>query len=256
MLTFKSLTEQLTSQRTDGKTLVDLSMRTDTVFCQSAVSQGYLTNGQMLRAAKRYQLGKSKDGAVVFWEIDEEQRIRDGKLMWYGEDCHRLKDHNPTWVTACLKNQGELPTMFEPQRCLFGLHLLPSALNHHPSALTPQPSTIKHQPSTICIVEAEKTAVICSELFPQYLWMAPGGLSMFSAAKLYPLRDHKVVVFPDTDPDGKTYKEWKKICDTAQDSFRYPLRVSPILENHATPDQKRRKIDIVDFLFETEEKLT
>ena len=232
-LTFKSLTEQLTNQREDGKTLVDLSMRTDTTFCQSAVSAGYLTHEQMLHAARRYQLGKSKDGAVVFWEIDEDQHIRDGKLMWYGDDCHRLKDKNPTWVSACLKMQGQLPTLFESQRCLFGLHLL------HENA-----------DQTVCVVEAEKTAIICSELFPQYLWMATGGLSMLNASKLYPLRNHKVVIFPDTDPDGKTYNDWKEKCELAQDNSKYPIRLSRILEDHATPEQKRRKIDIIDYIFE------
>ena len=29
-----------------------------------------------------------------------------------------------------------------------------------------------------------------------------------------------------------------------------PIRVSPILERHATKDQKRRKIDLADYLFE------
>lgn len=232
-LTFTSLTEQLTRQRTDGKTLVDLSLRTDTTFCQAVVSAGYLTPDQLQRAANRYRLGKSKDGAVVFWEIDDEQRIRDGKLMWYHDDCHRIKDKNPTWVTTCLKQQGELPAMFEPQRCLFGLHLL-----------------TRHPDQTVCVVEAEKTAVICSELFPQCLWMATGGLTMLNAAKLFPLRDRKVVIFPDTDPDGKTYADWKEKCATAQENFRYPIRLSRLLEEHATPDQKRRKIDLVDFLFE------
>ena len=230
--TFQSLTEQLTSQRADGKTLVDLSLRTDTMFCQSVVSAGYLTQEQMQRAASRYRLGKSKDGAVVFWEIDEEQHIRDGKLMWYHDDCHRIKDKNPTWVTACLKKQGELPSFFEPKRCLFGQHLLEAD-------------------RVVCVVEAEKTAVICSELYPDFIWMAPGGLSMFSAAKLYPLRNHKVILFPDTDPNGKTFKDWKEKCDAAQENFKYPIRISRILEDNATPDQKRRKIDLVDFLFES-----
>ena len=31
-----------------------------------------------------------------------------------------------------------------------------------------------------------------------------------------------------------------------------PIRVSPILEIHASPSQKARKIDLVDFLFVTQ----
>jgi hypothetical protein len=102
---------------------------------------------------------------------------------------------------------------------------------------------------TIAVVEAEKTAVIMSEVYPQYVWMAAGGLSALSAEKLRPLRDHKVVLFPDTDPDGTTYACWKAIAEEASRSFLSPVYVSPLLERHATPEQKAAKIDIVDLLF-------
>ena len=232
--TFKSLQDVLSMAQKDERSLVDLSMRTDSVFCQSLVSTGMLTEEQMQRAVRRYRLGRSKDGGVLFWEIDEVQRIRDGKIMWYQDDCHRLKDRNPTWVTSRLKRQGYLSDLLEPQRCLFGLHLLTENVT---------------QPSTIAVVEAEKTAVICSELFPMYVWMAAGGMEMLNAAKLYPLREHKVVLFPDTDPVGRTYKEWQEKAEAAQPEFKYPIRISRILEDHATETQKSAKIDIVDLLF-------
>ena len=50
---------------------------TDTVFCRSLVSTGMLTEEQTRRAAGRYCLGRSKDGGVVFWEIDGGLRVRD-----------------------------------------------------------------------------------------------------------------------------------------------------------------------------------
>ena len=79
--------------------------------------------------------------------------------------------------------------------------------------------------------------------------MASGGLSMLNAAKLYPLREHKVVLFPDTDTDGKTYKAWQAIAEAAQENLKYPIRVSDILERSATAEQKEEKIDLVDYLF-------
>jgi hypothetical protein len=105
------------------------------------------------------------------------------------------------------------------------------------------------QKKSVCVVEAEKTAVIMSEVYPQYVWMAAGGLSALSAEKLRPLRDHKVVLFPDTDPDGTTYACWKAIAEEASRSFLSPIYVSPLLERQATPEQKAAKIDIVDLLF-------
>ena len=206
-------------------------MSKDSVFCRAVVKCGYLTEEQMLRAAERYRLGKSRDGGVIFWQIDEEGRTRDGKIMYYREDCHRDKSRHPSWASARLKAyygyDGDLPV----ERCLFGLHLLGVV------------------GGAVCVVEAEKTAVIMSEVYPQYVWMAAGGLSALSAEKLRPLRDHKVVLFPDTDPDGTTYACWKAIAGEASRSFLSPVYVSPLLERHATPEQRAAKIDIVDLLF-------
>ena len=204
---------------------------TESVFCRAVVKCGYLTEEQMLRAAERYRLGMSQDGGVIFWQIDDQGRTRDGKIMYYREDCHRDKSRHPSWASARLKAyygyDGDLPV----ERCLFGLHLLGVV------------------GGAVCIVEAEKTAVIMSEVYPQYIWMAAGGLSALSAEKLRPLRDHKVVLFPDTDPEGTTYACWKAIAEEASRSFLSPVYVSPLLERHATPEQKAAKIDIVDLLF-------
>ena len=72
--------------------------------------------------------------------------------------------------------------------------------------------------------------------------------------KCFPLRHHKVILFPDTDPDGMAFTRWYDAAQEVMKSFFWPndnpIRVSPLLERHATPDQKRRKIDLVDFLFE------
>ena len=64
--------------------------------------------------------------------------------------------------------------------------------------------------------------------------------------------NHKVVIFPDTDETGEAYKAWLKVLQQAQRqyAFRFPLRISRLLEDHASPEQKARKIDIVDYLFD------
>ena len=74
---------------------------------------------------------------------------------------------------------------------------------------------------------------------------------MLNVAKFYPLRDYKVMLFPDTDPEGKAFQSWRSIALTAQEYFKHPIRISRLLEDQATPKQKQAKIDIVDFLFET-----
>ena len=240
-------------------------MSTESVFCRAVVKCGYLTEEQMLRAAERYRLGRSRDGGVIFWQIDDLGRTRDGKIMYYREDCHRDKSRHPSWASAKLKTyygyDGDLPV----ERCLFGLHLLTENGFKGHTEITERFTTSHAQPvpkalsvisvisvcqkKSVCVVEAEKTAVIMSEVYPQYIWMAAGGLSALSAEKLRPLRDHKVVLFPDTDPDGTTYACWKAIAGEASRSFLSPIYVSPLLERHATPEQKAAKIDIVDLLF-------
>ena len=227
---YESLTELLLEHGQEYGSIVDRAISTDTIFCRSLVSEGYLTEAQMRHAAQRYRLGRSKDGAVVFWEIDEEQQIRDGKLMYYHDNCHRIKEQNASWVSVKLKTSMGLPDELEPKRCLFGLHLM-------------------KEKATVAVVEAEKTAVILSEHYPDVLWMASGGLTMLNASKLYPLRDHRLVLFPDTDDTGQTFQQWKLVAETAQEFFKFPIRVSPILEIHATPEQKAAKIDLVDYLF-------
>ena len=237
-------------------------LSTDSMFCRALVKSGCLTEEQMLRAAERYHLGKSRDGGVIFWQIDEEGRTRDGKIMYYRGDCHRDKSRHPSWASARLKAYYGYDGDLAVEHCLFGLHLLetysqplpimegggyPQGKNSADEHFTPPPNSGGE--TAIAVVEAEKTAVICSELFPQSIWMAAGGLSALSAEKLRPLRDHKVVLFPDTDPDGKAFAHWQHIAREASCHTLFPVYVSPLLERHATPEQKAAKIDIVDFLF-------
>ena len=103
----------------------------------------------------------------------------------------------------------------------------------------------------VCIVESEKSAVILSEKFPDFVWLSCGGLQSFKPHLLAPLVHYKVIIFPDTDPTGDAFRQWCQVASEAQHlyKFRYPLRVSPLLETHATLDQKQRKIDLVDYLF-------
>jgi hypothetical protein len=107
----------------------------------------------------------------------------------------------------------------------------------------------------VAVVEAEKSAVILSEIYPQYIWLAAGGLGEVQADKFRPLRGHRVVLFPDTDPDGKAFDHWFKAAEEVMQSPFWeespPIRVSAFLEQHASEDQKRRKIDLVDFLKES-----
>jgi hypothetical protein len=141
-----------------------------------------------------------------------------------------------------------------------------SAISHQPSDFSLQPSAISLQTSAfshqtsfrvtnkpVCVVESEKSAVILSEHFPQNLWLATGGMGNVQPDKFHPLRGHRVILFPDTDTEGKTFKSWFDAAQLVMQQIFWedspPITVSPLLELHATPEQKAAKIDLVDFLF-------
>ena len=251
------------------------ALSTESQFCKAVVEAGYLTEAQMKRASRRYRLGKSRQGGVIFWQIDQEDRIHDGKVMYYREDCHRDKRHHPNWVSSLISRRNHWKG-HQGSHCLFGLHLLYdeqyelsdyegmgfdawySTMKAKYAPLYALNSfelyTMSHQPRPVAIVEAEKSAVILSEHFPEYLWMATGGLGEVQAEKFRPLRGRKVIFFPDTDTDGTAYRRWYEAAQEVQRQLWWegcpPIYVSPLLEQRATSSQKERKIDITDFLLD------
>ena len=246
------------------------ALSAESLFCKALVANGYLTERQLQRAVWQYRLGATKTGRVIFWQINEHDEICEGKVMSYLPDCHRDKRHNPTWVGHLLSLRygwGRLPS----RHCFFGLHLLggpplspPVGGGWLPSVYPPPTGSVHKNSfpptggvrgglSPIAIVEAEKTAVILSARYPQYIWLAAGGLGEVQPDKFRPLRGRHIIMFPDTDPDGIAFKRWSDAANLVMRQLFWedspPIRVSPILEQQATSEQKQRKIDLVDFLF-------
>ena len=122
--TFKALRKQIKEHKAMGRRMWQQRLGTASEFCKAVVSNGYLTEEQIQRAAQRYRLGASRDGGVIFWQIDEFDQLRDGKIMHYRPDCHRDHDRKPTWTAYLLRKHGKLPKDWNTEHCLFGLHLL------------------------------------------------------------------------------------------------------------------------------------
>ena len=235
--TFKAISKRLDERRAEGRRLWQQRLGTASEFCRAVVSNGYLSEEQMQRAAQRYRLGTSRDGGVIFWQIDEFDQLRDGKIMHYRPDCHRDHDRKPTWTAYLLRKHGQLPEDWNTDHCLFGLHLLM------------KDGRCMRADVKVAVVEAEKTAVIMSEVKPEYVWLATGGKTELNVAKLRPLEGRRIILFPDTDVDGQTYRDWYDVAEAASDVFGHPVTVSTLLEQRATPAQKAAKIDLVDLLF-------
>ena len=175
-----------------------------------------------------YAIGVTKDRGVIFWQIDTNNKVHEGKIMQYDvKTGHRL---SVSFVGYLLAQRGLFNTE-NRQQCLFGQHLL---------RLYPK--------KTVAIVEAEKTAIICSAVYPQYIWLSCGSMGMFNKERLMPLTGRTVIAFPDTDPEGRFYKTW--IAKSKEIDY-CRIMVSDVLERYATDEEKRQKIDIADWITKT-----
>ena len=144
-----------------------------------------------------YMVGSSVYGHTIFWQIDQEGKVRTGKMMRYKTDGHRNKTApwNFDYIHAALFRDQRHPeyddTKMEVRQCLFGLHLI----NRY---------KYKDVEQTVCIVESEKTALLMAIAYgnnAKQVWMACGGLGSLNATRLAPLiADHRnIILYPDRD---------------------------------------------------------
>ncbi len=137
----------------------------------------------LLKTFKKYNVGTSKHwgGSTIFWQVDYYGKVRSGKIMKYTKETgKRVKGENPliTWVHSILKLKD-----FNLKQVCFGEHLLSQSKSE----------------DIICIVESEKTALICAIEYPQFIWLATGALHQFKTEMLTHVKNRRVIAFPDTD---------------------------------------------------------
>jgi len=175
-------------------------------------------------ASRLYRVGTgSKDvhGWAIFWQIDEKEKIRSGKLMKYDQTGHRVKDgYSQDWIHSKMK-KAELLENFELVQCFFGLHIVDDS-----------------KPIAIC--EAEKTAIIASQYLSQFYWIAAGQLHGINQHKLKPLRGKSITLFPDIG----AFDLWTEKAE--EYSGMANIQVSDLLETKA-PDE-HKGYDLADYL--------
>lgn len=178
------------------------------------------------KVIRQYFIGTSKrwPGATVFYQVDATGKIRRGKIIQFNpETGNRVKVPKPLFYSAhiALKLPGN-----KPEECLFGEHLL------------------RNEPdNTVAIVESEKTAVIASIHFPQFIWLAVGGLSKLKLIeKCLALKGRNIVLFPDLNG----FERWTKEAEDLSSFAR--IMVSDILDRHATEENRKQGLDLGDYL--------
>ena len=125
----------------------------------------------------------------------------------------------------------------------------PTILNSKLSTLNSPHYTLNSTP--VAIVESEASAAVLSELFPEVLWMAYATVEHLDVALFAPLQGRTVAIYPSTDPSASTYLFFLDLAEAVRQRYDIHISVASILEDLATPPQKDRCIDLLDFLRES-----
>jgi len=201
-----------------NRSFVDLCRSDDSAFCRRLVSEGVLTEEQMARAADLYQLGSTRSGKPIFWMIDTLGFELDGRI-------------GDRWFSDLLKLRlPETAGLYHPKRCLFGEHLL----------------TLREGP--VAIVGREESAVVLSALYPEVIWLAYSYPANATLDRFEALTGRTVTIYPPTDETMSSYLYFVNLAQHVGRRYQVDISVSKILEEHASEEQKRREIDLLEFI--------
>jgi len=175
----------------------------------------------------KYRIGTSKhwNGASVFWQIDQSNKVRTGKIMLYNSKTgKRVKSpyNHISWVHSVLKISD-----FKLKQCFFGEHLL-------------------KQYKPIAIVESEKTAVIASAYISAFNWLAVGSLNNLNARMCKVLEGKTVALYPDLN----AFDKWKEKAKEIETKLNVKFIISNLLQKESTNEEKLNGYDLADYLVE------
>lgn len=167
-----------------------------------------------------YKIGTSLKipGGCIFYQIDHSGKVRRGKIIVYNSETGKRGAINS------VHSQLKIHKDRYPKWRFFGEHLLRD--NNNP----------------VAIVESEKTAIITSLYFPEFVWLATGTKSTLKPEYGQALKDRSVTLFPDIG----AYQEWSvkldgfsKICSVS---------ISDLLEMKSGEFEKSEGLDLADYL--------
>ncbi len=185
-----------------------------------------VTTTQQLIA--QFYIGTSKHwpGATIFWQVDHQGRIRTGKIMLYDPlKGKRVKTpfNHISWVHQALEIAP-----FHLSQTLFGAHQLMQAPLSKPVAL----------------VESEKTAIIATAFWPDFIWLATGSLSGLTPERCEPLQGRKVILFPDAG----AHQAWQQKAEQLNNHLGIKIKVSTWIEEHVSQAGLEQGVDLADYL--------
>jgi hypothetical protein len=168
---------------------------------------------------------------ICFPSIDRLNRICRSKLIRFDSATgKRLKGR---YDTSALPSKLKLKEDFNYKQIFFGEHLLPKELN-----------------KPVAIVESEKTAIIASLCMSQFVWLATGSKQWLKAERLQKLDNRQIILYPDADG----FNQWQAVASDAQ-KLGVTVKVSALIENFATDEQKRNQYDLADYFIEQQREI-
>lgn len=189
--------------------------------------------------AEEYRLGMLEDDSlmsdVIFWNIDNQGRVCNGKVQRYDTDIDSERFFHCDRRVVYWLGKSKMMSDIVPKeavlnnKCLFGEHLL------------------RERPAdTIALVESPKNALLGACFVPQHIWIATGNKGNLSRLSLAPLRNRNVIVYPDRD----AISDWKLTLDGMKDLANF--HVSEFCERLAPSGAK--KYDIADYIIDVMRK--
>ena len=176
---------------------------------------------------QKYRVGTSKHwgGSSVFWQTDLKGKVRSGKILKYVDGARVKKPFNQvTWAHNLLNLNG-----FVLQQVMFGTHLLN-----------------EYDGDIVCIVESEKTAIVMDMYCPGLLWLSIGSLSMLSHDRIKMLKGYNIILYPDTDGEGK----WKEKARLISLQLGQEIKVSELVSDQTILFDKSGGFDLADIVLE------
>ncbi|MBZ9627432.1 DUF6371 domain-containing protein [Psychroflexus sp. CAK1W] len=158
-------------------------------------------------------------GSTIFWQVDQNLRVRTGKIMKYDQKTGKRLPKMQNWYHS-INNKDN----FNLKQVPFGLHLLRD-----------------YRSKKIAIVESEKTACLMSTFMPDFLWLAIGSCQNLTYKMLSEIKNRDIILFPDA---GK-YELWRSKIQNLPTSNFY--EISDLLHLKSTKEEKERDFDIADY---------
>lgn len=189
------------------------------------------------RVTRDYCLGlyidRNHDEHTIFWSIDKEGRVHNGKIQRYCTDpaSPHFAHSDPGTKAIWLTNEPILKRITPPGYRLdgngpFGFHLL------------------RDRPFTdqVFVVESPKNALIGAAWMPECLWLATGNKTGLTPAVLRMLRGRWGVIYPDRD----AVEDWTARLAAFDEPCNF--EVHDFCKDHAPVNDL--KYDIADYIID------